>query len=128
MISSAADLKKAILELELKRMQQEEGLRLQLSKTYQSLRPVNLIRNTLSRITGDSFNHNPLFNASVGVAAVLVTRKLLINKLSGPVFKRLAGGVIEMGVIKAAVTGAQLLKSTGFRILSSLLKKKNNPS
>ena len=127
MISSAAELKTAILILEAKRIEQEEELRTQFSKTYQSLRPANLIKSAFHGITGDADVRNQLINASVGVGAVLATRRLLINKLSGSIFKKILGGVVELGVGKAAASGAHLLKNKGLQVLSSLLKKKKQP-
>ena len=124
MISSAVDLKTEILALEAKRLKQEEELKMQFNKTCEGLKPVNLIKNALHGITGDSTVRNNLLNASVGVGAVLATRKLLFNKLSGSIFKRVLGGLIELGVGKAASTGTSLIKYKGLQILSSLLKKK----
>jgi hypothetical protein len=127
MISSAAHLKTVILALEEKKIRQEEALRSHFNKTYQSLRPVNIIKNTLHGITSDAAVRNNLLTASAGIGAVLATRKLLINKLSGSIFKKILAGIIELGAGKAAVTGTHLLKDKGLQLLSSLLKKKKQP-
>ncbi len=127
MISSTADLKTEIFALEAKRLAQEEELKIQFHRTRESLTPVNLIKKAIHGITGDSAVKNNLLNATVGIGAVLATRKLLFNKLSGSIFKRVLGGLIEFGVGKAASSGTGLLKYKGLQILSSLLKKKKRP-
>jgi len=60
-INSAADLKKAIIQLELDRTVQWEFLQEQVCNTYESMKPINLIKNSLIDMASSPYLKNKVF-------------------------------------------------------------------
>ncbi|HEY9362603.1 MAG TPA: hypothetical protein VIQ00_05045 [Chitinophagaceae bacterium] len=104
-ISTAVDLKKAIGQLEAKKIVQEEELKLQARQVMEEMRPGNLLSNTLHQ----PGVQNTILNAAVALASGYLSKTLLIGGSTGPV-KKIAGDILQWGV--TAVTGSKL---SGFK-------------
>jgi hypothetical protein len=100
-ISTAVDLKKAIGELESRKILQEEELKLQARQVLEDMKPGNLLSNTLHQ----PGVQNTILNAAVALASGYLSKTLLIGTGAGPV-KKIAGDILQWGV--TAVTGSKL--------------------
>jgi len=96
-IKSTGDLSFAIAQLKKKQAGQIELLQAQLYHTYDSLKPLNLIRNTILQAAGSADIKYNILNTSAGLTAGFLIKKLLVGKSTNPVLK-IAGNALMFGV------------------------------
>jgi len=96
-ILKAEELKNAILELEAKKIVSEEALKKQFHETVETLKPANILKNTVSEVTASpQFKHN-ILNLAVGLGAGYLTRKIAVGRKAG-LLARTVGTVLQFGV------------------------------
>ncbi len=117
-IINAAHLKMAILELEQKKLLQEQELVSQLHSTYNSLKPVNLLKSTLRDIGSEPNLGKNIFNALIGLGTGVISKKLVIGG-SHNIFKKLMGVAVEFGVAGLVTKKGEVIKS----VIASTFKK-----
>ena len=124
-ITNTIELRKAISLLETK--QKEEGLILkeQCKITYDSLRPLNLIKSTLKDLVTPDLKEN-LLGSVMSLAAGYASKKAVIGSTHNPL-KQLLGTVLQMGVTSIVSKNTDGIKSVVTNIISSFLKKKEEP-
>ena len=124
-ITNTIELRKAISLLEIK--QKEEGLILkeQCKITYDSLRPLNLIKSTLKDLVTPDLKEN-LLGSVMSLAAGYASKKAVIGSTHNPL-KQLLGTVLQMGVTSIVSKNTDGIKSVVTNIISSFLKKKEEP-
>lgn len=93
------NLDKAIARLELERDIKFDELKYQLVNTFDSVKPVNILKETL-----DDFNHAPQVKAdfaksALSIAGGYLSKRLLIGK-SNSIFKKVVGYVVQYGLTK----------------------------
>ncbi|MFL9830898.1 hypothetical protein ABS764_08560 [Flavobacterium sp. ST-87] len=91
------ELDKAIARLEMDRDLKLEELKEQLATTYESIKPVNILRETV-----EDFNNAPdlksnLLQIVVSIAGGYLSKKLLLGK-SNSFFKKIAGYILQYGM------------------------------
>lgn len=124
-ITNLSELRKAIDLLEIK--QKEEGLILkeQCKVTYDSLRPLNLIKSTIKDLVTPNLTGN-ILDSTLSLAAGYISKKTLIGSTHNPL-KQLLGTVLQMGVTSLVSKNTDGIKSVVTNIISSFLKKKDAP-
>ncbi len=124
-ITSSTELKKAIQLLEIK--QTEEGIMLkeQCKITYDSLRPLNLIKSTIKDFVTPDLKGN-LLNSAMSLAAGYLSKKAVIGSTNNPL-KQLLGTALQMGVTGLVSKNTDSIKSVALNIIGSFFKKKNEP-
>jgi len=122
-INNTSSLKAAIYQLEQKQIAQKEALVDTFHETYESLKPLNIIKNEFKRVVGSSETKHNLLNAAIGLGTGFLTKKLFLGG-STNIFKKLFGTAIEVGVAKLVSGNAdkiiekgQELKEKGLEIL-----------
>ena len=116
-IINRTTLEEAITRLEKQRREKEQDLSAHFKHTYQSLQPLNIIKNSLHSVTSAPGAGGNLLKAGLGIGAGLLTKRLFFGG-SGSVIKKLLGTAVEVGVTKAVanktgniiVSGLNLLK------------------
>ena len=111
-IENAADLKASIAELERRKVQQERLLKEHGQLIYESLKPVNLIKSTVSQLSQSQGFKRNMLNAGLGIGAGLLTKKVLAGA-SKNMFRRIMVAAIEMGI--AALVSKNTDKLSGAR-------------
>ncbi len=83
----------------LKARQEEEIflLKAQFEKTYESLRPLNIIKKTFSEITTSPGLGKSILNNAVGLATGYLSKKFLLGSTHNP-FKKILGTIVEFGI------------------------------
>jgi hypothetical protein len=122
-ITTASQLDFAILQLEQKRTIQEKDLVEHFNTTYQSLRPLNLIKGAIEDIAGSPEIRDNVINAAIGVGTGFVTKKLLVGK-SDSLFKKILGGAIEFGVANIVAKNTDAIKAYGTGLINRFFKHK----
>jgi hypothetical protein len=90
-------LKESIRLLEIRQAEEGKILKDQFKITYESLRPLNLIKSTFNELIGSVEIKNSLFEAIVSIVSGYVTQKFIVNSKSS-VFKKVLGVLMQFGV------------------------------
>jgi hypothetical protein len=123
-ISSVEGLRNAIQLLEAEQNIKGELLKKQVMITYESLRPVSLIKNTLKDLFSSSFEGENISGIAAGITGGYLLKKLFVGRSGNP-FKKLLGSIIQLGLTNVIAQNSQLIRSFGegvFRLFSE--KKK----
>jgi len=119
-ITNSGSLQEAILRLEQRRRVQEQDLSAHFKHTYQSLQPMNILRNTFQGVTSSSGVRGNLLRAGLGLGAGLLTKRLFFGG-SGSVIKKLLGTAVEVGVTKAVTNKTGSIIGDGLNLLKKLV-------
>lgn len=122
-ITSIEELRKSILLLEIKQANEAALLKEELKTTYESLKPVNLIKNALCEITSAPDFHGNILNASMSIAAGYLSKKIAIGSTHNPI-KQLLGSILQMGVTKLVSKNTDGIRSGAGHLINNVLSKK----
>ena len=101
-IHNSEDLKNAIIELERKRNVEEAAIKYQFKETCETLKPANILKNTVSEVAASpQFKHN-LLNLAVGLGAGYISNKVAVGKKAG-LLARTIGTALQFGVTSLVV-------------------------
>jgi hypothetical protein len=109
-ITSSKELKAAIRLLETQHAVKQELLREQFYITYESLKPVNLLRKTIHDISSSPDLLDDLLGTSVGLASGFISKKIFVGS-SNSFFRKLIGIVIQYGISTAVKSNSEGIKS-----------------
>ena len=124
-LKSKADLDQAIARMEQLRNQQRDEVVFLFKETTQSLNPVTLIKDKLSDITGPGETRNSLLTTVGGMAAGMLTKKLIIGKTNNVVTSFL-GNLIKTSTFGIIQGNADKIKAYSTAIYHNVLQKKDN--
>jgi hypothetical protein len=122
-ITSIAGLKNSIQLLEAEQSIKEQLLKEQLFLTYESLKPVNLIRHTLKEISSSPYLIDNISGSAMGLLSGFLSRKIFVGS-SGNLFKKLIGSVLQFGVTNIVAQNSDVIKSVGQTVLHHFFRKK----
>ncbi|HMI79898.1 MAG TPA: hypothetical protein VK484_13960, partial [Ferruginibacter sp.] len=89
-INTAIQLKQAIAILKIEEEEKKAALVDQFHYTYESLKPINLIKNAYRKVAGTPDIANKLIGTSMGLGAGILSKRILLGK-STNIFKRILG-------------------------------------
>jgi hypothetical protein len=124
-IDSDTSLKDMILELELKQVEERELLKEQFHLAYESIQPLNLIKNTLKGAAESTEIKDNILNTSVGLAAGFVSKKLFVSVSHSPI-KNLLGTAILVGMTNLVTKNPNTIKSLAFGLWNTIRHKRKN--
>ncbi|MGZ3882643.1 MAG: hypothetical protein ACXVPQ_01810 [Bacteroidia bacterium] len=111
---ATAFLENLIREKERQRETEAAELRAHFHLTYESLRPVNIIKNTFNEIISDPDLKRSALDTAIGRASGMLSRRLLMGKEQNLITK-LFGSLIETGISGlAAKNGAAIRSAASF--------------
>lgn len=100
--SASEKLNWLIAEKEAQHLEEERELKEHFHLIYESLKPINLIKNTLSEAITSPDIRNNLFNAAIGLGTGYIAKKLLIKKPDG-LIENIEGNMLQL-LVAAKVT------------------------
>lgn len=109
-ISTSGGLREAIILLEIKRKNEELQLREQLHTTFESARPVNLIRSAYQEVVANQDLKDNLVNTSVGLAVGYISERLFEGKSHSPL-RKLLGTALLFGVTNVVRKNPEAIKA-----------------
>ena len=118
-INSGSGLREAILLLEIKRKNEEILLREQLHMTFESIKPINLIKSTYQDVVASQDLKDNLVNTSVGLVVGYISKALFEGASHSPL-RKLAGTALLFGITNAVRKNPEAVKSLArglFRII-----------
>jgi hypothetical protein len=126
-ITSSADLKNAILLLEVEQASNRQLLKEQLNITYESLKPINIIRKTLRDIISSQDLTDNIIGTASGLASGYLSKKIFIGT-SGNLIRKLVGSILQFGVTTIVSQHPDTIRSIGKSIVKYFFsKRETNP-
>ena len=126
-INNSEELEKVIIELEKRKVVQENNLRLAFQNTLDSFRPINLIKATINQVTHSPEIRNSAIRTAAGIGIGILTKDMFISKAI-PVLKKIIGSALDSRVQDGIKNTGKSLKAYGIAVLSQLLRKKKSSS
>jgi hypothetical protein len=124
-VSSSAELKKSIQELEIRSKRQEavlkEGFKATGQSIKQSLKPGNLLKSGIETVRHTPSLKTTAINTFIGLLAGYVTRRFIVGT-SKNIFKRTLGVAVQAGITKMVHNKLPEWQHKA----SALIAKKNN--
>jgi len=124
-ITSATDLKNAILLLEVEQVVNRQQLEKQFHVTFESFKPVNLLRNSLKDIASSPHLIDNILGATIGIATGYVSKKIVVGA-SHNLFRKVMGSVLQLGVTDLVAQHPEAIKSLGQFIGQHIFRKKKH--
>ena len=122
-ITSAVELKDAIQLLEAEQSIKGLILREQLFLTYESLKPVNLLRNALKEISSTPYLIDNISGTAMGLLGGFLSKKIFVGA-SGNLIRKLVGSVLQFGVTNLVAQNSEIIKSVGQALIQHFFQKK----
>ncbi len=96
-IANTTDLDVAIKRLERKRLLMEEDLKDEFHNLLTSLKPANIIKNTIHEVQESTELKHNIFKVALGLGAGYFSRKLVVGKSAG-IVKKALGAALQYGI------------------------------
>lgn len=109
-IQSIKELRDAIVQLESKQLEDKRLLKEQFVSTYESLRPVNLIKNLIKDLIASPDLKQQIASTLLGLAAGYFTKKVAIGSSHSPL-RKILGSFLQMGVANVVTKKSGGVKS-----------------
>ncbi|MDF2438432.1 MAG: hypothetical protein K0Q95_2808 [Bacteroidota bacterium] len=123
-INTTIELKSAIEVLRIQQKERGLELKVQLKTTFDSLKPANLIKSTITDLVSDSEIKGNFLGKALGFSAGFFSKKLLVGASMNPVVSIL-GTVLQMGISRFVANNGEKIKEKGLSFIKNLLSKKN---
>ncbi len=118
-----ADLQEIIQLLEVQQAMEGQLLKEQFYKTYEALKPINLLSSTISDVVSSPYLINNLLGTALGLVSGYVSKKIVVGA-SGNLFRKLIGVIAQLGVTNSVTQHPGTIKSIGQFLYQHLLPKK----
>ncbi|WP_394990422.1 hypothetical protein [Emticicia sp.] len=105
-------LKDRISLLENRQAQELMLLKDNIHLSYQSLRPINLIKSTLNEVALSSDIKDGIFNNVIGLITGYLSKKVLFGASHNPI-KRVVGTVLQFAIAQVVSKNAHTIKAIG---------------
>ena len=124
-INSAALLKEAIFELEIRKKEQGRTIKEKFYIIKENLKPANIIRNTFDEVATSPRLRLNLLGAVVGLGAAYFSRRLVVGR-SVNVLRKILGSVLQLGISAVVASKPGVLQNIGQTIVKRVFTKKNS--
>jgi hypothetical protein len=126
-INTTADIKYAIQLLEAEQAVKEKLLKDQFHITYESLKPVNLLKSTIKEISTSPYLIENIIGSATGLATGYISRKIVVGA-SGNLFRKLFGAILQFGITNLVARHPDEIRSLGQSLFQHIFHKRNvNP-
>ena len=115
-INSRADLRNSIIFLENKRDEEGKLLKQQFHLAYESIKPINLIKNTFREASESVELKDSFLITAIGLGAGYFFKKIFIGASRNPL-RRLAGAALLFGITKLVAKHPEEVKLAGRVVL-----------
>ncbi len=122
-ITSMTELRESILQLEIKQIEEQRLLKEQFVITYDRMKPVNLIKNSIKDLITSSDLKDNLFSTALGLTAGYLSKKAAVGSTHNPI-KQILGAFLQLGVTNVVTKNSGEIKDVLLSLISSYLPKK----
>ena len=121
-INSAAGLRLAIIELEMKQAREGKELKEHFHVTCESIKPANLIKSTFREAVSAPGLQTNILNTSLGLAAGYISKLLFVNVSHSPL-RKILGFALQFGITKLVSKNPEVVKLAGRGIVKGIKDK-----
>lgn len=122
-INTLKDLKAAIIALEMQHDLLSKQLKEEFHLTYESLKPVNIIKKAIEDIQSSPYLVDNIVGAITGFATGYVSKKILVGS-SDSLFRKISGFILQFGLTNIIAQNPEVIKSIGNFIFQNIFGKK----
>jgi hypothetical protein len=122
-ITSTAALKEAIQLLEIDQEIKGQLLKEQLYITYESLKPLNLLKHTLKEISSSPYLIDNISGSAMGLLSGFLSKKIFVGA-SGNIIRKLIGSVLQFGITNVVAQNSDVIRSIGQALFHHFIRKK----
>ncbi|MCX6254063.1 MAG: hypothetical protein NTV31_06240 [Bacteroidia bacterium] len=122
-ITSISELKNAIQLLEVDQAIKGQLLKEQFYITYESLKPINLLKNALSEVSTSPYLIDNILGTTMGLVSGYLSKKIFIGS-SGNIIRKLIGSVLQFGITNVVAKHSDAIKAFGQAIIQYILHRK----
>lgn len=126
-ITTAAELDETIRLLEIKQKVEVQLFKEQVRATYESMKPINLVKSFLKNLTTSPEVGGSLVNSVMGIVGGYLSKKAVVGGTTST-FRQVLGSIIQMGVTNLISRNADGIKSTTTSVFQKIFGKKENTS
>lgn len=124
-ITTAAELKNAIQQLEVKQAGEFKLMKEEFEDTYENLKLINIIKNTFKQAASAPDLKTDIINTAIGLSTGFVAKKLMLGKTLNP-FSKLLGVIVELAVANKVTKNATGIKTIGSMIFKKIFNKQSD--
>lgn len=121
-ITSRDELKNAIQLLEAEQAAKGQLLKDQVFTIYESLKPLNLIKNTLKDLSSSPYLIENIAGSVVGIATGYLSRRIVVGA-SANIFRKVFGTILQFGITNLVAKKSDAIKSVGQYILQQVFRR-----
>lgn len=125
-VTSTAELREIIRLLEIEKLHKLESLKAEANLVIQSLKPENIIKNSIQNVLNSSNLKENLINGAIGLVTGYLSKKILVGGGEHNPIKNILGNLIQFGIASLVSKNADEVKATGRDFIKSILSKKQN--
>jgi hypothetical protein len=122
-ITSTTGLKNAIQLLEAEKAAEWQLLKKQLTITYTSFKPINLLTGSFKNMASSPYLIENILGTTLGLATGYLSKKIVVGA-SVNIFRKLFGSILQLGVTNVVTHHRGAIKSFGRFVLHRFLRKK----
>lgn len=122
--SESQALSKSINSLKIKQAQEMVLLKDQFHLTYESLKPINLIKHTFREAVGASEIKEGMVNNVIGMTTGYFTKAILIGSSANPI-KKILGALLQFTVATLVARNSDTIKTLGKILADRIFKTPN---
>jgi len=127
-ITTSYELKMAIQRLEAEQTAHLDDLKGQLHTTYESLKPANLLKSALNRITSTTYLNDNVLSPIVALASGYIAKKITVGSSTSS-FRKILGSFAQFEVTNVVSRHTKEIISFVQSIVQQFMsKKEENPS
>jgi len=123
-ITSSTELKNAIQLLEEDQAIKGQLLKEQVFITYESLKPINLLKTTLKDLSTSPYLIENIVGSAVGIATGYASKKIVVGASAG-IIRKLFGTILQFGITNLVARHPDAIKSVGHYIIQQIFRKKD---
>src|ERR1700744_300687 len=126
-ITESEALNQKISSLQNRQQEDLKLLKENFHHVYESIKPMNLIKNALHEMTSSPEVKGNLVDGAIGLTSGFLSKKLLFGNSANPI-KNILGNVLQFAVSNIVSKHTDEIKSTGINLIQRFLnrKKENN--
>lgn len=109
-INSETDIRAAILLLEVKQEEERLLMKNEFQQAFESIKPINLIKNTFKEVAQSQEIKDNLVNTGVGLAAGYVSKALFEGVTQSPL-RKLLGTALMFGITNVITKNPEAVKT-----------------
>ena len=121
---TSESLKEAIKALEIKQVENEKELRLQLLNVYENLKPINILKNIARDVANTDSLKNDVTNTLASLVSGFISKKIIVGKSKNP-FLKLIGVGIKLGMTTLVSKNYDIIKSYIVNFINLIQEKKD---